>query len=94
MYLHLLHFYLLHIAEILKLKSIGDLPITIVLDLNFPFMVYEDESSFFYESIVCLEPDNEAEIKIGFKPPIQENLQSTVYSSVLNIRYQEHPQKV
>lgn len=77
----------------LKLRSIANLPLTLILELNFPFLILEDEFKLFTETLINLNPEKEENVTIGFKPPFQQNSHSTSYSGVLHIRYQEHPQK-
>lgn len=77
----------------LKFKSIANLPLTLIVELNCPFLILEDEFTLFTETLIILNPGEEESIMIGFKPSIQQNLYSTSYSGVLHIRYREHPQK-
>lgn len=65
-----------------------------VLELNSPFILIEDNGEIFTESLIRLDPEEETNIMLGFKPPIQSNLECATYRDVLTIRYQEHPQKV
>lgn len=77
----------------LTLTSTAGLPVTMVLELDQPFMVLEDEMR---RNVTTLKLDamESVMIELGFQPPVQHNLKSRVFNEILKISYIEHPQKV